>query len=88
MGLTLKDKEFWAAERGMTLEEYEQFLEDAEAQYFEAMVEDPDGAVAPDPDVASYLDLDILGQEATPEQMEEIDGSVLDDLILELERED
>ncbi len=88
MGLSLEEKQHWADARGMTLEEYEKFLEEAEAQYYETMVEDPDGTVAPDPDVAAFMELDAIGQELPSDVLEQFKNSTVDALIHEQSEEE
>ncbi len=88
MGLSLEEKQHWADARGMTLEEYEEFLQETQAQFWETMVEDPDGTVAPDPDVAAFMELDAIGQDLSPDILAEFDKSTVDALIHEQEGEE
>ncbi len=80
-------KQFYAESREMSVEEYEVFLEDASTKVLANMEQYPDAQITVDQDVAEYMELAILGQAATPEEMQEYEDSVGDAELVEVREE-
>lgn len=88
MALTTDEKLHFAAARGMTIEEYEEFLEAASTQVIENILDHPEGVIEVDPDVAEHMALEAMGQEVDARTLEEFAGSVTDAALHEEQDEE
>ncbi len=65
-----------ATMRGLSLEDYEEFLEAASAKVWENMEKYPDAKIPIDEDVFRHMGLDMMFEEVTEEEMAEMEDDL------------
>ncbi len=74
--LTYEEKLEQATKRGMTLEQYEEYLQRAAAKVEDNMEKYPDAGQSVDEDVFTFLELGPQGQEISPEKMADMENDL------------